>query len=116
MVLKRAQSSRRLEICDVGHGFLVYDKAWLEKAIGRRFEDQPDHLYARWAAEAYYEASRTEQALIDNVDALIERPGRGKARLQYQRVVLPYRQPCGDQLLLCASMLDRSIDLRGEAA
>ena len=116
MVLKRAQWSRRLEICAVGRGFVVYDDIWLANAVGRRFEDQPDPLYARWAAKAYYDAGASEQAVVDDIDALICRPGRDKARLQYQRAILPYRQPSGDQLLLCASLLDRSIDLRGEAA
>lgn len=117
MILKLAPWSRRLEILDVGHGFLVYNDAWLANAIGRRFEDQPDHAYGRWAAETYYEASLTEQPLVDNVDALIHTPGRGKVRLQYQRVVLPHRVPRGgDHLLLCASLLDQSIDLRDVAA
>lgn len=116
MVIKRSCASRRLEIRAVGRGFVVYDDDWLSQAVGLRLEDQPDHFYARWAAVAYHEAASTKQPKVDDVDALIERPRRGKARLQYQRLILPYRQPGGDHLLLCASLLDRSIDLRIEAA
>jgi hypothetical protein len=116
MLIKRSCGSRRLEIRAVGHGFIVYDKDWLSQAVGQRLEDQPDHFYARWAAEAYHDAASTEQPSVDAVDALIERPLRGKERLQYQRLILPYRQSDGDHLLLCASLLDSSIDLRVEAA
>jgi len=116
MVIKRSCASRRLEIRAVGRGFVVYDDDWLSQAVGLRLEDQPDHYYARWAAEAYHEAASTERPSIDDVDALIERPQQGKARLQYQRLILPHRQPGGDHLLLCASLLDGSIDLRVEAA
>jgi hypothetical protein len=116
MVLKCTRWSRRLEICDVGRGFVSFDNDWLSKAVGRRFEDQPDHLFGRWAAKAYYEAISTEQVIIDDVDALIDWPGRSKARRQYQRIILPFRQPSGDHLLLCSSLLDRSIDLRSAAA
>jgi hypothetical protein len=116
MLIRRPQWSRRLEICDVGRGFLVYDDDWLANAIGRRFEDQPDHLYGRWAAEAYYEASSTGQAVVDDVDALIDRPKQGKARVQYRRIILPLTTGNGDQLLLCASLLDNSIVLRPSAA
>lgn len=116
MILRRTQWSRRLEIRDVGRGFIVYDDNWLAQAVGLRFEDQPDYLYGKWAAEAYYEASETQQPIIDNIDALIDTPGRGKSRVQYQRLVLPFREPSGDHVLLCASLIDRSIDLRVEAA
>ena len=116
MVIKRSRGSRRLEIRAVGRGFVVYDDDWLSQAVGQRLEDQPDHFYARWAAEAYHEAASTERPSVDAIDALIERPQRGKERLQYQRLILPYRQSGGGHLLLCASLLDRSIDLRVEAA
>jgi hypothetical protein len=115
MLLKCPQGSRRLEICAVGRGYLSFDIAWLRKAVGRRFDDQPDHLFGRWAAEAYYEAAKGENAIIDDVDVLLDNPRRKKSRLQYQRVILPYRTRSGDHLFLSCSRLDRSIDLRREA-
>jgi hypothetical protein len=116
MILKHPQWSRRLEILEVGRGFIVYDDDWLARAVGLRFEDQPDYLYAKWAADAYYEASDDARVIVDDIDALIERPRKPKARLQYQRLILPFRHPSGDRLLLCASTLDRQVNLRIEGS
>jgi hypothetical protein len=114
IVLKCAQGLRRLEICAVGRGYVAFDNAWLAQAVGRRFEDQPDYLFACWAAEAYHEAAEEERVIIDDVDVLLDNPSRQKSRLRYQRVILPFRERSGDQLFLSSSRLDGSIDLRTE--
>jgi hypothetical protein len=116
MIVTHLSSSRELLISGIGRGFLSYDSRFVSNAIGSRLEDQPDHDFARWAAEAFRDGSAMNLPIIDDVDALIQSPTGEKARLQYQRVILPCLQRNGDRLLICASQIDRSIDLRAECA
>ena len=116
MIVTHFSSSQELLISGVGRGFLSYDSRFLSNAIGSRLEDQPDHAFARWAAEAFRDGSAMNRPIVDDVDALIQSPTGKKARLRYQRVILPCPQRNGDHLLICASQIDTTINLRAECA
>ncbi len=107
-------SNPTLTFASIGTGFLSYNKAWRRAVRGRRMEDQPDVLYGTWAANAYREALASGEPRLDDVDALINRPGLGSHRVRYRRLIVPFRPYSGVTYLLGASLIDPSVDLRVE--
>ena len=101
-----------LIIQDWGYGFHSYDDRWLAIARGLRFEDQPDYRYGCAAAGAYRGVLRTGQPVLEDVDAIMSRPRRGRQRIQYTRLILPIRTLRGETRLLSTSLMDPTIDLR----
>lgn len=114
VLLHAPDSSPRIIIKEVGAGMPAGAKHWLSRAVGMRFEDQPDTAYGRLCAEAYRRAKDREQPILEDVDAFVEWPGFGRQRRRYQRLILPFRAKGGDVYLLGMSFEDRSIDLRGD--
>lgn len=104
-----------LAIVEVGSGFISYHEEWRRGAIGRPLEDQPDYAYGLWARDLFRDVLRKGAARLDDVDAVIRRPHLDdRIRLRYRCLTLPYRYvgsavPC----ILCASMIDETIDFRG---
>ena len=105
-----------LVLTEIGNGFPDNIKDFLDASLGRRIDEQPDPIYARYCREAYGTAADTEQPLLEEVDALLMLPGHGRVRRTYRRLILPFKPSLGRLRLLCASIEDGSIDLRGKAA
>jgi hypothetical protein len=82
-------ASDRLVIDRVGDGYSLYGKGWRSVAVGGRFEDMPDFEYARWAAQAYRDASRAREPIFEDVAAAVDLPPAGRLLLTYRRVILP---------------------------
>ena len=105
-----------LVLTEIGNGFPDNMKDFLDASLGRRIDEQPDPIYARYCREAYGTAADTEKPLLEEVDALLMLPGHGRVRRTYRRLILPFKPSLGRLRLLCASIEDGSIDLRGKAA
>jgi hypothetical protein len=114
ILLYAPSSSSRIIIKEVGQGMPAGAKHWLSRAIGMRFEDQPDTAYGRLCAAAYRQAKDRGQPILDDVDAFVEWPGFGRQRRRYRRLILPFQSTGGDVYLLGTSLEDPRIDLRGE--
>jgi hypothetical protein len=114
IVLYAPSWSSRIVIREVGPGMPACAKQWLSRAIGMRFEDQPDTAYGHVCADAYRQAKDRGQPILDDVDAFVEWPGFGRQRRRYRRLVLPFQAAGGDVYLLGTSLEDPRIDLRGE--
>jgi hypothetical protein len=114
ILLHAPHLSPRIIIKEVGQGMPAGAKHWLLRAVGMRFEDQPDTAYGRRCAEAYRRARDRDQPILDDIDAFVEWPGFGRQRRRYHRLILPFRAKGGDVFLLGASLEDPRIDLRGD--
>ncbi|MGD9830658.1 MAG: hypothetical protein AB7U66_18205, partial [Hyphomicrobiaceae bacterium] len=108
--------SERLSFEEVGGGFPLLDRSWLDNFTGVRVEDQPDYYYARWVAESYRHAAKMPIPTVHDIDALVRRPKLGTKRLRYQRLILPFTREDGSTLMLGSSFLDESINLRIKAS
>jgi hypothetical protein len=78
-----------LRVCDFGRSMMVRSKQWQSKAKGLRVDDLPDWSYGRWVGEAYRQALRSGQPLLESVAATIEWPEHGTLSHSYWRLILP---------------------------
>lgn len=104
--------SRALVFRDVGPNIKFYDPSWRVRTRGLRLRDQPDYAYGSWIHAAYRETMLAEQPTVDDVDVNIQRPRKTEVRLKYSRLLLPLRDRAGNRLVLSASHVDPTIDLR----
>jgi hypothetical protein len=114
--VERETQRSPLVLTEIGHGFPDSMKAFLEASLGRRIDGQPDPMYARYCRDAYGTAADTGRPLLEAVDALLMLPGYGRVRRTYRRLILPFQPSVGRLRLLCASIEDDTVDLRGVAA
>lgn len=105
----------KLIIASLGNGFLTLDEHYRKVAVGQRLEDQPDFAYGKWAAESYRQALGRWEPLVDDIDVVVRRYGGGRSRVQYRRIILPFRPSDNVTRLMSVSVVDPTIDLRVEA-
>jgi hypothetical protein len=111
-VLFEAQSgSPSVYVKDVGQGLGQSGGYWLSRTKGLRVEDQPDHAYGKWVAEAYREVLKTGEPALDDVDAVITWPRQPRISYRYRRLVLPFAE-AESTLVLSATVIDPDISLR----
>lgn len=108
LVVDPRDDASRLVLDTVGEGYSLYGNGWKSVAVGGRFEDMPDYVYACRAAQAYREAFRTGQPIFEDVTALVRLLGSGPLLLKYRRVILPIGSGEHPALLLGAT-LDQSV-------
>jgi hypothetical protein len=108
-----APDGRDLTFREIGGGFMSYNDDWVARSQGRPVDNLEDAAYGRWAAAGYREALRSGQPTLCQVDAIMNTPRLGRARVRYARVLLPVRS-IGGAMLLTSSILDPTIDLRAE--
>lgn len=107
VLLEPQGASGPLKVLAWGKGYAWFDTQWADGVSGSDFEDQPDRSYARWAAEAYRQAHRSNEVIVEDVSASTWWPGRGRMSINYTRAVVPIhikgRGPC---VLSTAQVLD----------
>ena len=89
-----------LLIRDWGSAYGSFDRRWVAMSRGLRFEDQPDDRYASAAVRGYQEVARIGRPMLDDVDAIITRPVRGRTRIRYRRLN-PRRRAAGPANIIC---------------
>jgi hypothetical protein len=110
-VLAEAQeSSGMLLLKDVGPG--LAKRSGLERAVGLRVEDQPDHAYGKWTAQLYRQVLDSREPSLSEVDAVISWPQAARERYRYRRLIVPFENTNDSTILLVASLADPAIDLR----
>lgn len=112
VIVQTGQTKADVYLREVGRGFLSYDDQWLSKSQGLRVEDQPDYFYGKWVAEAYRMTKGDGTPRLEDVDAIINKPGAGRSRVRYTRLIVPLQLPSASECLLGASLIDSAIDLR----
>ena len=105
----------RLVFAEMGEGYRNPDISWQRMARGLTLEDIGDYYFGRWLAEAHHRVLAANEPIVEDVDALVEWPGRGRVRTRYERLILPFAGPDRSQWLLSTSTLRDDIDLRVEA-
>lgn len=96
----------------IGHGFSAFDSAWTSKSQGLEIDEQPDVQYGEWLQTCYRDVVKGNEPTTDDVEAVIFSRRFGYRRYAYRRLMLPFRKR-GKQLILSASVPDRSISLGG---
>lgn len=114
IVVERPADRGGLTLRSLGAGFLTVDNALYAHGPATNVEHHPDYYYGQWVSELYRAAFERCEPMLDDVDAFIARPREGRQRVRYRRLVVPIRGRDDSMRLLGASVLDSSIDLRGE--
>jgi hypothetical protein len=78
-----------LRVCDFGSALMSRSPQWQRRARGRRVDDLPDWNYGQWVADAYREAGRIGQPLLEEVAAVIDWPELGSMSHAYWRLIVP---------------------------
>lgn len=110
-----ARPSGELIMEEIGGGFPKTVDAALRPGVGHRLQDQPDMLFGRYCAEAYGHVAQSKMPMLEDVDAFVAPPLRGRIRRRYTRLILPFRSRRGGLRLLGVSLEDPGIDLRRRA-
>lgn len=99
-------------IKDVGSGLSKPAEYWLARSIGNRIEDQPDYDYGKWIADYYRDVVTQGTPRLGNVDAVINWPQQSRRSFRYQRLLVPFRGDGNSTVLMAASLVDPTINLR----
>jgi hypothetical protein len=91
-VLLSEDGSGELRVCDFGETMMSRSQWWRRKARGYRIDDMPDWSYGRWVGDAYREARRIGEPLLEDVRAVIEWPEVGTFSHSYWRLIVPLIQ------------------------
>jgi hypothetical protein len=73
--------------------------------------DGPDRRFAEFCLGTFKCASEASRPTLDEVDAYITWSSFSLLRRRYRRLLLPFRDPTGCDLLLSATIEDPSINL-----
>lgn len=113
VVVKPDQTDNKIVFDEFGGGLYADFDVWRACAVGAPIEEQPDRQFGRWVAEAYTDALRSGEPRIDDVDAIVRWPHKGRTRLRYKRIILPVPgQNSTDARLIGGSIIDNRVDLR----
>ncbi|MEL6375374.1 MAG: hypothetical protein AAFR04_15560 [Pseudomonadota bacterium] len=119
VLMGQRPGERHLSFMDLGEGLYSFLEGWSQYAIGRPVEDQPDQAYGSWVSDTYGTTINDKRPRFDDVDAIVTWPIVGRTRIRYRRAIFPLQpsaQGEGGPLLLGASVLDTSVDLRKASA
>ena len=112
VVARQLPKADSLVFSAIGSGFSYYGPQWAEASLGLPIDAQPDAIYGAWVAESYRKAIQMGEPLVHDVDALIKPQSGSRARLRIRRVVLPFKQPTGENFVVGGSFYDDAVDLR----
>jgi hypothetical protein len=116
VLVESSPTTPALVLKDVGGGLSKPAEYWLARSIGHRVEDQPDYDYGRWIAKFYRKVIASGTPSLSDVDAVIKWPEHSRQSFRYRRLVLPFKGEDSSTMLLGASLVDTSINLRVKPA
>ena len=99
-----------------GSAYPPYNPRWLANPNGQSVRAIANAEYGIWIAKLHREVTDTGAAVYDDVDAVVEFPNVGEARLQYSRATIPVQLQNGRALVISAAESNRLIDLRTPSA
>jgi hypothetical protein len=111
-LLEVPERSSQIVFQEVGPGFLSFNDEWRSQASGLRLEDQPDYSYGKWLTSTYRDAAVRGRPTLEDVDAIVCKPGGERRRVRYKRLLLFARRRPEALSVLSASIIDDSINLR----
>jgi hypothetical protein len=88
VVLRPDEEHHKLHVLAHGGGYRLA-RAWTRSARGSNFEDQPDAAYARVVSQAMWTAHKSRLPLVEDVQASMWTPSRGRVLFSYTRAILP---------------------------
>jgi hypothetical protein len=112
VLVETASQSPNLLVKEIGTGFNKDTVTWLSRIKGLRIEDQPDYAYGLWIANLYREASARQTPTLEDVDAVIRWPHQPRTSYRYQRLMVPLDAGGNSTMVLGATVLDTTVDLR----
>ena len=107
--------SNHLSFAQIGSELFRPYQEWRGCAIGGPVSNLPDQPYGRWVEASYFEALQTQAPLHQKIDAVVRWPHSGKARVRYERTILPVRSHHGLTGMISGTSINNSIDLRLES-
>ncbi len=116
VLVEASPTTPALVLKDVGGGLSKPAEYWLARSIGHRVEDQPDYDYGKWIAKFYRKVITRDEPSLSDVDAVIKWPEHSRQSFRYRRLVLPFKGKGNSTMLLGASLVDSSINLRVKPA
>ncbi|MFM9940711.1 MAG: hypothetical protein ACKVP7_14600 [Hyphomicrobiaceae bacterium] len=111
-LMQASSSAQNLIFGEIGNGFVSYSDNWRMQSVGRAISEHEDTKYGEFVTQSCNEALINGHPTICDVDAVINTPKLGRARVRYKRVFLPSRSIGGGTWMLTSSILDPTIDLR----
>jgi hypothetical protein len=100
---------RDLRVCDFGSALMSRSPQWQSRARGRRIDDLPDWHYGQWVANAYREAGRSGQPVLEEVTAMIDWPRLGTLSHAYWRLIVTETDRGGRARLLGVTLDDARV-------
>ena len=105
-LLLTEDDGHELRVCDFGSALMSRSPQWQSQARGRRIDDLPDWYYGKWVADAYREAGRSGQPVLEEVAALIDWPKLGTLSHAYWRLIASGTDSGGRTRLLGVTLDD----------
>lgn len=97
---------------EIGKSYTPLNPAWLATAVGNSLCGYANEEYGRWVADHHFTALLADKPHFDEVDAVLDFPTVGTARLCYARLALAVSVRKGPRLILSAAVSDSRINLR----
>lgn len=96
----------------IGNSFTPFNPGWHDLGLNQSLCMYGDPGYGLWVAAHHRRIVATQQAVFDDVDAIVSFPRIGETRLRYRRISLPIDYDGGRSVVLSAAVSDSSVDLR----
>lgn len=112
LITKADANLKHIVVATVGDGHSVEANYWLKRGIDHRLNDLADTSYGQWATLSHFEAARSRKPQLDHLDIVVDWPSQGRQRYTFQRLLMPLQHNADGHAILCATLSDRTIDLR----
>lgn len=116
LVIVRPTSDRGHLVHSHGFGYDDCISRWLAANIGSPISAWPDQTYGEETDRGFRETMARSRPLHDEIDCNVVWPGGKRQRRCYRRLLLPFGGNSSNPLLVIATRLDETIDLRGTTA